>query len=406
MYTCKFERLDNKLTYITLLSYVKICGCGLYRIILHINIAYMNNPTLPKLAILFGGESSEHEVSLQSASNIFNAVDTAMFNPVLIGITKEGRWMFHPDYPLNQVNLAEKNYFDGAIEVMMWNRNGQAEIMTMAEAKTLFKVDVVFPIIHGSFGEDGTLQGILRGFKVPFVGPDILGTALCMDKDVTKRILKESGIQVADGIVVQKHDQGALDFDAIVEKLGLPVFVKPANAGSSVGVSKVTDSLSFKKAIEEGFKFDIKILIEEAIIGKEVECAILGNEEPQPSILGEIIPTVDFYSYEAKYLSDSGAILKIPADVPEDIAFEIRDTAVRAFKVTGCEGMARVDFFLQEDGNFILNEINTLPGFTKISMYPQMWGRTGISYSDLISKLVKLAFERHERSNKLERVID
>ena len=362
--------------------------------------------SLPTLVVLFGGESSEHEVSLQSASNIFNAVDRTKYRPTLLGITKEGKWMVNENYPSQQVNLATQNYFEEACEVMIWNKGGKTEVFTMAGGRTLFEIDVIFPIIHGSFGEDGTLQGILRGFKIPFVGPDILGTAICMDKDVTKRVLRESGIRVADGLVVSKHEQSHLSFDSIASEFGLPLFVKPANAGSSVGVSKVIDIESFDKAIQEGFRFDSKILIEKAIVGKEVECAVLGNEYPQASVLGEIIPIVDFYSYEAKYLSETGALLRIPAEVSVDISKAIQETAIKAFQVTGCEGMARVDFFLQENGDFILNEINTLPGFTKISMYPQMWEQSGVSYSDLISKLVELALARDLRNRSLERVIN
>jgi D-alanine-D-alanine ligase len=256
-------------------------------------------------------------------------------------------------------------------------------------------------MIHGTFGEDGTLQGLLKSLNIPFVGPDVLGSAIAMDKDITKRLLRDANIPIADFYTLQKHNLNEYTFEEIENKLKLPLFIKPANAGSSVGVSKVTCKNTFIAALSEAFKFDNKILIEEAINGKEVECAILGNEIIKASVIGEIIPTKDFYSYDAKYLSLNGAKMKIPADIDEVTSRKIKEQAIKAFKTICCEGMARVDFFLREDNTFVLNEINTLPGFTEISMYPKLWEHSGVEYKSLITELINLAVKRNKRDNDL-----
>jgi D-alanine-D-alanine ligase len=355
-----------------------------------------------KIAVVFGGKSAEHEVSLNSASNIFNAIDLDRFDAILLGVDPQGRWQYNPDYPTNQVNLPQNDYFAEARPVWLDNNEGRTAIISKSNTVVLDTFDVAFSIIHGTNGEDGVMQGFFRSLNIPFVGPDVLGSAVCMDKDVTKRLLRDFHIPLANSITLLRHVPLDLSFAQVVEKLGLPLFVKPANAGSSVGVSKVTDEAGFHRALAEAFKFDRKILIEEAVIGKEVECAVLGNEHPDASVLGEIIPVKDFYSYEAKYKDADGAKMKIPAEIAPDISDQIRQTAVQAFQIVCCEGLARVDFFLRPDHTFVLNEINTLPGFTEISMYPKMWEATGVSYSDLISTLVELGLARHERDNALK----
>jgi len=355
-----------------------------------------------KIAVVFGGKSAEHEVSLNSASNIFNAIDLNRFDAILLGVDHQGRWQYNPEYPASGVNLPKNDYFAQARPVWLDNSDGRTAIISKSNLEILDIFDVAFSIIHGTNGEDGVMQGFFRSLNIPFVGPDVLGSAVCMDKDVTKRLLRDFQIPLAHSITLLRHEPLRLSFAQVVEKLGMPLFVKPANAGSSVGVSKVTEEAGFHHALAEAFKFDHKILIEEAVIGKEVECAVLGNEHPRASVLGEIIPVKDFYSYEAKYKDADGAVMKIPADIDDAVSEQIRQTAVQAFQIVCCEGLARVDFFLRPDHTFVLNEINTLPGFTEISMYPKMWEATGVAYCDLISTLVELGLARHERDNALK----
>ncbi len=354
-----------------------------------------------RVAIIFGGKSAEHEVSLKSASNIFNAVDIRIFEPTLLGMDKNGNWRYHTNYVEQDIDLTGFDYFPGSVEVYISNSEGRAMITDKKTNRILNVFDIAFPIIHGTFGEDGTLQGFLKLAGIPFVGPDVLGSAIGMDKDVTKRLLRDAGIPIADFFVLYQHAPSQYSFDEIVARLKLPLFVKPANAGSSVGVSKVTNKADFDQALSEAFEFDHKILVEEAIVGKEVECAVLGNKDPKASVIGEIIPTKDFYSYEAKYIDMDGAKMKIPAEIDEIVAGQIKELAVKAFRTICCEGMARVDFFLRPDNTFVINEINTLPGFTEISMYPKLWEQTGISYRDLITELINLAQKRYERDSKL-----
>lgn len=355
-----------------------------------------------KVAIVFGGKSAEFEVSLNSASNIHNAIDKSKYQVVLLGINKNGNWFHNKNYRKEIIDLTNDDFFNNAQEVYIERIGNQ---LCIVEAQTNISIgtfEVAFSIIHGTFGEDGTLQGFFKSLNIPFVGPDVLGSAVCMDKEITKRLLRDNNIPIANFVTVRKNESTHISYETIKGKLGLPLFIKPCNAGSSVGVNKVTDRETYDFAINKAFEFDNKILIEEAIVGKEVECAILGNEKPKASIIGEIIPTKEFYSYEAKYVDSNGAKLKIPAEINVETEQELRETAIKAFKITSCEGMARVDFFLKPDNSFILNEINTLPGFTKISMYPKLWERTGIHYTDLISKLIDLAFERKIRDNKLK----
>jgi D-alanine-D-alanine ligase len=262
-------------------------------------------------------------------------------------------------------------------------------------------LDVVFPVLHGTFGEDGTLQGLLELAMVPYVGADVIGSAVGMDKDIAKRLLKEAGIPVVPSLTVNKQqwkDNSKLIIKSALDKLGLPVFVKPVCTGSSVGVKKVKKKELLAEAMAFAFQFDTRVMIEKAVDCREIECAVLGNENPAASILGEIIPHHEFYSYEAKYLDPNGAALKIPAQIKASLADKIRKAAVEGYVTLGCSSMARVDFFLDKKTNkFYLNEINTLPGFTSISMYPKLWEATGLKYSDLLNKLIALALDRHKK---------
>ncbi len=360
------------------------------------------------LAIIFGGKSAEHEVSILSAKSVVEAINKSKYNISLIGIDKQGGWMSVAEQDLLKGNLVLDREVLGAeenqegIQVSRVVNFGQLLAGELGNNLSDRKVDVVFPILHGPFGEDGTIQGLLKMMDVAFVGPSVLGSAVNMDKDVSKRLLQEAGLPTSKFLVFQKNEEQNISFREIEEDLGLPLFIKPANLGSSVGISKVENKKDFKKAIEEAFMFDSKIIIEEGIAGKEVECSVLGNENPKASALGEIIPTHDFYSYDAKYFDEDGAKMAIPANIPEDVTRKIQEMAVKTFKTLCCEGMGRVDFFLTKNNEIFVNEINTIPGFTPISMYPKLWEESGIGYSELIDKLIQLAIDRKKREDKLK----
>lgn len=355
-----------------------------------------------KVGIVFGGKSAEHEVALQSAKNIIEAINKDKYELTLIGIDKEGRWQLNErsQYLLNEQNpkLISLNKTEKELALIP----GNTGFINITDNRKIDELDVIFPVIHGTNGEDGTIQGMLKLAGIPFVGAGVLGSAIGMDKDVAKRLLRDAGIPIADFVAVKKSEMKFIDFQKIVDKLNYPMFVKPANAGSSVGVNKVKNLEELKNALDHAFLYDNKVLVEEFIKGREVECAVLGNEEPIASAIGEIVPTHDFYSYEAKYIDEKGALLQIPAKIDEETTKKLQNIAVDTFKTLCCEGMARVDFFLTEDGRAIINEINTIPGFTKISMYPKLWDISGISYEELIDKLISLAIDRDNRDKKLK----
>jgi len=354
-----------------------------------------------KVAVLFGGKSAEHEVSLQSAKNVIDALDKKRYEIVPIGIDKAGKWLLSSasNYLLNSDNpkLVRLNKSNKEVSLVVQSSG----MLTDTRRRTSYgKIDVVFPVLHGPYGEDGSIQGLLKLAGVPFVGAGVLGSAIGMDKDVMKRLLNEAGIPVAQFIVL--HSNERYSFKKITDSLGLPLFIKPANLGSSVGVYKVRNEKEFKSAVRNAFQYDSKILIEETIVGREIECSVLGNEKPIASLPGEVIPKHDFYSYEAKYIDENGAALEIPARLDKKTIAKIRVAAIAAFKTLNCEGMARVDFFLKKNGMVLVNEINTIPGFTAISMYPKLWEVSGISYSDLLDRLIQLAIERFAREQKLK----
>ncbi len=315
-----------------------------------------------KIGIIFGGRSAEHEVSLESAKSILAAIDRKKYDVVKVLLPKSG--------PVDFAKLLKQ------------------------------KFDVVFPVLHGPFGEDGTIQGLLKLAGIPFVGPDVLGSAIGMDKDLTKRLLKEAGVPVAKFLTYTKGRLAEKDFASVKKILKTPFFVKPANLGSSVGISKVRSTEEFKKAIAEAFTYDHKIIIEENIVGREIECSVLGNEEVLASLPGEVIPQADFYSYDAKYLDENGALFEVPAKLSKAQITKIKKLAIQTFQVLCCEGMARVDFFLKKNGELLVNEINTIPGFTPISMYPKLWEASGLTYSKLIDILITLALTRLKRDSR------
>jgi D-alanine-D-alanine ligase len=365
------------------------------------------------VGILFGGKSAEHEVSLESAKNVYEAIDREKFNPVLIGIDKSGRWLLQGDshFLLNSGNLREIRLGEGGSPITLAPRSeGALSLLNGGKAEEVPLLDVVFPILHGPFGEDGTVQGLLKLADIPFVGSGVLGSAAGMDKDVMKRLLRDAGIPIGKFLTVRSHEKFPTHREA-VENLGSPLFIKPANMGSSVGITKVRNPEEYQSAVEDAFHYDSKIIIEEFIKGRELECAVLGNEEAAASVPGEVIPRHEFYSYDAKYLDEHGAALVIPAQVEEPVKERIQRLAVKTFRVLGCEGLSRVDFFLRAEpptgsnsdttDQIVVNEINTMPGFTRISMYPKLWEASGISYTELITRLIGLAIERFQREQKI-----
>ncbi len=318
-----------------------------------------------KIGVLFGGKSAEHEVSLQSAKNVIEALDKVKYDVTPIKINKDGKFKFE----------IIKNF------------------------------DVIFPVLHGPFGEDGSMQGFLKLAGVPFVGPSVLGSAVGMDKDIMKKLLRDAKIPIGKFVTLTVGDK--IHFVKLKRELGLPLFIKPANMGSSVGVSKARSESEFKNAIKEAFKYDAKIIVEEFIDAREIECAVLGNNHPvipMVSVPGEIIANEEFYSYDAKYIKE-GSVAEIPAKLDRNTLKKIQELALKTFKVLNCEGMGRVDFFLKKDGTVLVNEINTIPGFTNISMYPKMWEASGLSLSKLLDRLIELAIERFQREQKLKTTV-
>jgi len=364
-------------------------------------------PSKINVGILYGGRSGEHDVSLCSAASVFTALDRNKYKVTAIGIDRDGRW-----YVQDNPEIVSDKDFGRKMALKksgMWlvNHFEQKNKLHLYDIKNKNKeviIDVVIPALHGTFGEDGTLQGLLELAMVPYVGADVTGSAVGMDKDIAKRLLNQAGIPVVPSVTVNKQrwqDDSKFIMKNVLEKLCLPLFVKPVCAGSSVGVKKVKKKEELARAMNFAFQFDTRVMIEKAIDCREIECAVLGNEKPVGSILGEIIPNHEFYSYEAKYIDPNGAALKIPAQINKKLSDKIRKIAVEGYMALGCSSMARVDFFLDKKTNkFYLNEINTLPGFTSISMYPKLWESTGLKYSDLLDKLIVLAIDRHKK--KLE----
>jgi D-alanine-D-alanine ligase len=349
-----------------------------------------------RVALLFGGRSAEHDVSVMSASNVFRALDPARYETVPIGITRSGAWL---------LCSAEGGAFPVAVPesgprvALIPGGAGRLAILSemSAAAPDLSRVvDVLFPVLHGPFGEDGTVQGAAEIAGVAYVGSGVLGSAAAMDKDVAKRLMRDGGLPIARFLSFAQGDTPA--FDAVVAELGRPVFVKPARLGSSVGISKAGTEGEFAAAIAEAFRHDRKILVEEFVRGREIECGVLEGEDGSliASLPGEIVPSNrhGFYTYEAKYLDDQGAAIKIPADLAPEVSDKVRKLSIDAFRALGCAGLARIDFFLREDGKLVVNEVNTLPGFTNISMYPKVMEALGISYSELVDRLIRHALAR------------
>ncbi len=346
------------------------------------------------IAILYGGRSVEHGVSINSAKNIFEFIDKDKFEPLLIGISTQGVW-YHTE-------AVTKDMQSG--EVLSLQLNPGKPAFTTSSRKN-FLVDIVFPVLHGTDGEDGSIQGLIKAMDLPMVGTGVLGSAMSMSKLVTKRLLKESGLPVADFMYAYFAEKENLNFETIEKKLGLPFMVKSASLGSSVGVSKVKSKNDFDSAVEDGFRYDDCILIEQYIEGREVECAILGNSPAKASLPGEIIISkeYEFYTFDAKYVDGNAVTIEVPAKLDAASQEKIRSLSLKAYQSLSCEDFARVDLFLTATGEVFVNEINTIPGFTNSSMFPVMWKERGISFSSLITELVNLAMERHAKSKRIER---
>jgi D-alanine-D-alanine ligase len=329
-----------------------------------------------RVAVLAGGRSSEHDISLASARSVVAALDPERFETVMVEIDRGGRWQLPGRHELS----------DSSVETL-------PVVADSAPAATLGGVDVVLPVLHGPFGEDGTVQGLLELAGVPYVGAGVAASALCMDKDLFKAVLRDRGIPVARNVTLRDGDPPENPFP-------YPVFVKPARLGSSVGISKVHDESELAAAVELARKHDDKVLVEEGVEGVEVECGVLGNRDPVASVVGEIVAHADWYDYSAKY-DEGGMDLIVPARIASEADARVRELAVDSFVATECEGMARIDFFVRPDGEVVVNEINTIPGFTATSVYAKLFEASGIVYEELLDRLIALALERHERRSRL-----
>jgi len=341
-----------------------------------------------RVAVIAGGRSSEHEISLASARSVLEALDPERYEVTTVSIERSGRW---------SVEAEGRRALGGESVVPTQSLVESLPVLAeSAPARALGAVDVALPILHGPFGEDGTVQGLLELANVPYVGAGVAASALCMDKDLFKAVLRDRGIPVARNVTIRLGD-------GIENPFGYPVFVKPARLGSSVGISKAHDEAELETAVALARRHDEKVLVEEFVAGTEVECGVLGNLRPPPlaSVVGEIVPYAEWYDYAAKY-DDGGSDIVVPARIPDATAARVQELAVDAFVATECEGMARVDFFVREDGEVVVNELNTIPGFTPTSVYARLFDASGIVYAELLDRLIGLALERHERRSSLE----
>lgn len=359
-----------------------------------------------KILVIFGGQSSEHEISLKSARCLIENIDANKHEIVMIGITRDGRWL---SYKGSTDKIADGSWENEALRqapgISHFNGGNVNSVVEMINAAAGEKVEgegtVIFPVLHGVNSEDGTIQGLFELAGFPYVGCGVLSSAIGMDKGFAKIVFCKEKIPQGKYMVLNRKNISGKVADiaaAIRRELGFPCFIKPCNAGSSVGVGKAEDESKLEMCLIHAMQYDRRIIVEEFIGGRELECAVLGNDAPKASVVGEIIPGGDFYDYKAKYGSKSKSRVVIPADIPEKTARKIRKYAIKAFKALDCSGLSRVDFFLRENGEVLINEINTMPGFTEISMYPKLWEASGISYQSLIEKLIELASERHRET--------
>ncbi|HEX8227870.1 MAG TPA: D-alanine--D-alanine ligase family protein [Chloroflexia bacterium] len=358
-----------------------------------------------RVGVLFGGQSSEHEVSLASARSVMSALDPEKYEVVPIGITKRGAWLTSGD-AMSRLRAGEAGIGTDATPASLvpdLTNEGRAEIVQVSQGNARTQVSeplhVIFPVLHGPYGEDGTVQGVFQVANIPFVGAEVLGSAVGMDKDMMKKAFRDAGLQVVPYICVTRREwerDPASVQNLAEQKLQYPMFAKPANMGSSVGIGKIHGPEEFAAAVTQAARYDRRIVIEQGVDAREFEVAVLGNDEPEASVVGEIVPGNEFYDYRAKYVDDNSELI-IPARIPEYISQKIQDYAIRAFRAIDASGMSRVDFFVSRDLSQVwVNEINTIPGFTRISMYPKLWEASGLTYSKLLDRLIELAIERHQ----------
>ena len=348
---------------------------------------------MKNIAIVFGGKSPENQISVRSARNINAAIDRSKFKVTTIGIDRTGKWR------LTDIGTTEKYVSEDGVQLGF--ALGNKHPIIRLDDQTPLEIDLLYLVLHGPNGEDGTVQGLARLLNIAFIGPDVLGSSAVMDKDMTKRILRQAGVNVVPDRVVYEHEKAQLDYDEMIADLGSPIFIKPSRAGSSIGVHKVRNAAEFHKALEDAFQYDEKLLIESAVIGREVECAVMGNHVPVVASSAAEIVAPEEYSFEEKYSGTSQTEVIIPADIDSATLERLRKTALIAYQVTDCAVLTRVDMFLTETGEIFVNELNTLPGFTNISVYPKLWAHDGMSQTELISRLIAYAFERHETQQAL-----
>lgn len=355
-----------------------------------------------RIALIFGGNSAEHEVSLRSAKNIYLAMNPDKYDVLLIGISKEGTWYQFDDESVFKYHQSIKDsvFFENGNRVTIVSEKGKPYVYSLRD-NSKSELDLAFPIIHGTMGEDGTIQGLFKMMKLPFVGCGVWSSAAGMDKEIMKRLLSYANIPSARYVLITPENIPS--YNELVDKLGTPFFIKPANAGSSVGVHKIKSAQDYSEKVKDSLQFDFKVLAEEFIRGRELECSVMGlNSNPKASLPGEVVVQAEFYSYEAKYIDENGALIEIPAKLNDDTVQALQKMAEKTFQVMGCDGLTRVDFFLTEDNRLYINEINTLPGFTQISMYPKMWEASGLSYQELVSELIELGFRKFEQDSTLK----
>lgn len=358
------------------------------------------------IAIVCGGKSGEHEVSLRSAFYVFNNIDRKRYCVVIIAIDKKGKWYFSRNFKdIVNTNGQLWKLKPRFKEIVLLKSKKCSQVFSLKQKKNLIGIDIFFPLIHGTYGEDGCLQGFFELLDVPYVGADVIGSAIAMDKEITKRLLMLEKIPVTKFIVIRKKDkliERRKKINQAIKKFHFPLFIKPVCLGSSVGISKVFSRKEIDKAVQEAFQYDDSIMIEKFVDGREIECSVLGNSYPIASLPGEI-KSRSFYSYEAKYLDSEEAKLLIPAPLSKKIVKEVQKLSVKVFQILKLQGMARIDFFLKPNRQLIVNEANTIPGFTQISMYPRLWQVSGIKYSKLLDKLIQLAIENYKKKNKIKR---
>ncbi len=354
-----------------------------------------------RVGIIYGGKSAEHDISILSARSIYNAINKKKYTLNFLKIAKNGQWIFLSEAQFIKSDFSKYTVETNNNNTVIFTSEKNREISSIDMLQIKNEIDVAFLALHGPMGEDGTVQGLMKLANIPFVGSSVLGSAIGMDKDIAKRLLRDSNIPIGKFITLYSEEK-IPHFAQITKTLGIPFFVKPANMGSSVGVTKVHREHEFSHAIQKAFSYDTKILVEECIFGRELECAIIGNRKLRASVIGEINTNDDFYSYNAKYSHAHATTLEIPACISDTISRHAQNLAIQTYKALTAEGLARVDMFLKDSGDIVINEINTLPGFTENSMYPKLWEASGLSYELLIDTLIQLARERHSTEQAIK----